>query len=53
MRHLYPTIRRGSGRCGVQRVEVGGRVQVFTVPLCITPDYTVPRPQGIFPNLGY
>ena len=37
----------------MRRVEVGGGVQVFTVPLCIPPDYTVPRPEGRAPTLGF
>lgn len=30
-----------------------GGVQVFTVPLCTPPDYTVPRPEGRAPALGF
>lgn len=37
----------------MRKVEVGGGVQVFTVPLCIPPDYTVPRPEGRAPTLGF
>lgn len=37
----------------MRSVETGGRVQIFTVPLSVTPDYTVPRPRGRLPTLGF